>query len=40
MGEYNEAKQGYLKALKIDKKHYGEDHVEYAFTLHSLSGVL
>jgi hypothetical protein len=29
-----------LKALKINQKHYGEDHVEYAGTLHNLSIVL
>jgi hypothetical protein len=26
-----------LKALEINKKHYGEDHVEYAKTLYNLS---
>jgi hypothetical protein len=26
--------------LEIEKKHYGEDHVEYAITLGNLSGVL
>jgi hypothetical protein len=26
-----------LKVLEIKKKHYGEDHVEYGLTLHSLS---
>jgi hypothetical protein len=26
-----------LKVLEIKKKHYGEDHVEYAKTLHNLS---
>jgi tetratricopeptide (TPR) repeat protein len=30
LGEYAEAKEGFLKALEIFKKHYGEDHVEYA----------
>jgi hypothetical protein len=29
-----------LKVLEIDKKHYGEDHVEYAKTLYSLSNRL
>jgi hypothetical protein len=26
--------------LEIEKKHYGEDHVEYAYTLGSLSNRL
>jgi hypothetical protein len=26
--------------LEIEKKHYGEDHVEYAKTLHSLANRL
>jgi hypothetical protein len=26
-----------LKVLEIEKEHYGEDHVEYAKTLHNLS---
>jgi hypothetical protein len=29
-----------LKALEINKKHYGEDHVEYARTLKNLSNLL
>jgi hypothetical protein len=29
-----------LKVLEIKKKHYGEDHVEYARALHSLSNIL
>jgi hypothetical protein len=29
-----------LKALEINKKHYGEDHVEYARTLENLSNLL
>jgi hypothetical protein len=29
-----------LKVLEIKKKHYGEDHVEYAKTLHNLSNRL
>jgi hypothetical protein len=29
-----------LKALEINKKHYGEDHVEYARTLENLSNEL
>jgi hypothetical protein len=33
LGEYEKAKEGYLKALEIEKKYYGEDHVEYACTL-------
>ena len=26
-----------MKALKIDKNYYGEDHIEYAKTLQNLS---
>jgi hypothetical protein len=33
LGEYQKAKEGYLKALKITKKHFGESHVDYATTL-------
>jgi hypothetical protein len=29
-----------LKVLEINKKHYGEDHVEYAKTLENLSNRL
>jgi hypothetical protein len=29
-----------LKALEINKKNFGEDHVEYANTLQNLSSVL
>jgi hypothetical protein len=29
-----------LKALEINKRNYGEDHVEYAITLENLSIVL
>jgi tetratricopeptide (TPR) repeat protein len=38
--EYEEAKQGYLKALEINKRNYGEDHVNYASTLENLYSVL
>jgi tetratricopeptide (TPR) repeat protein len=27
LGEYEAAKEGYKKALEIDKKHFGEDHI-------------
>jgi hypothetical protein len=40
MGDYKSAKDGYQKALEIHKKHFGEDHIEYATTLGNLSGVL
>jgi hypothetical protein len=40
MGDYNSAKDSYQKSLEINKKHFGEDHVEYATTLGNLSGVL
>jgi hypothetical protein len=32
-GEYEKAKQGYLKALEINKRNYGEDHVNFARNL-------
>jgi hypothetical protein len=34
------AKESYLKALEIDKRSFGENHVEYATTLGNLSNVL
>jgi tetratricopeptide (TPR) repeat protein len=40
MGDYKSAKDGYQKALEIQKKHFGEDHIEYATCLGNLSGVL
>ena len=40
MGDNKSAKDGYQKALEINKKHFGEDHIEYATTLGNLSGVL
>jgi tetratricopeptide (TPR) repeat protein len=40
MGDYEEAKLEYLKALEIYKRSYGEDHVEYARVLENLSNVL
>ena len=39
MGDYKTAKEGYQKVLEIKKKHFGEDHVEYAATLSNLSVV-
>jgi tetratricopeptide (TPR) repeat protein len=33
LGEFEKAKEGYLKALEIFKKYYGEDHIDYATTL-------
>jgi hypothetical protein len=39
LGEYENSKEGLLKALEIDKNHYGEDHVEYANTLENLSNI-
>ena len=30
MGDYKAAKDGFQKALEIQKKYFGEDHVEYA----------
>jgi tetratricopeptide (TPR) repeat protein len=40
LGDYEGAKKGYLKALEIKKRSFGEDHVQYATTLGNLSGVL
>jgi tetratricopeptide (TPR) repeat protein len=40
MGDYEEAKLEYLKALEIYKRSYGDDHVNYAITLENLSSVL
>ena len=40
MGDYKSAKDGYQKALEILKKHFGEDHKEYASCLGNLSAVL
>ncbi len=39
LGQYEEAKEGYQKALEIYKKNYGEDRVEYATFLGCLAGV-
>jgi hypothetical protein len=33
LGDYEGAKEGCLKALEINKRSYGEDHVEYASNL-------
>jgi tetratricopeptide (TPR) repeat protein len=40
LGDYEGAKLGYLKAIEIKKRSFGEDHVEYARTLENLSSVL
>ena len=40
LGDYEGAKQGYLRALEINRKALGEDHTEYAMTLENLSTVL
>jgi tetratricopeptide (TPR) repeat protein len=40
LGDYEGAKQGYLRALEINRKAFGEDHTEYATTLENLSIVL
>jgi tetratricopeptide (TPR) repeat protein len=40
LGDYEGAKEGYLKALEIKKRSFGEDHVEYARILENLSIVL
>ena len=37
LGDYEGAKKGYLKVLEIEKRVFGEDHVEYATTLSNLS---
>jgi hypothetical protein len=33
LGDYKGAKEGYLKALEINKISYGENHVNYARNL-------
>ena len=40
LGDYEGAKKGYLKALEIKKRFYGEDHIQYAITLQNLSGAM
>ena len=40
LGDYEGANQGFLRALEIKRKAFGEDHIEYAKTLHNLSNVL
>jgi tetratricopeptide (TPR) repeat protein len=40
LGDYEGAKKGFLKALEINKRSFGEDHVQYATTLGNLSSVL
>jgi tetratricopeptide (TPR) repeat protein len=40
LGDYEGAKQGYLRALEINRKAFGEDHTEYARTLQNLSVAL
>jgi tetratricopeptide (TPR) repeat protein len=40
LDDYEGAKEGYLKALEINEKSFGKDHVEYAKTLENLSTVL
>ena len=40
LGDYEGAKSGFLEALEIDKRVYGEDHVEYAKTLGNLSSAI
>jgi tetratricopeptide (TPR) repeat protein len=37
LGDYEGAKEGYLKALEINKRIYGENHVNYARNLEDLS---
>jgi hypothetical protein len=33
LGDYKKSEEGFLKALKIDKKFYGKEHLEYGITL-------
>jgi hypothetical protein len=39
LGDYEGAKEGYLKALEINKRSFGEDHVQYARSLENLKSV-
>ena len=38
VGDSRSAKERYEKALEIEKKHFGEDHLEYATTLGRFMG--
>jgi hypothetical protein len=40
LGDYLGAKEGYLKALEIFKKNFGEEHAQFVSTLGSFSGAL
>jgi tetratricopeptide (TPR) repeat protein len=40
LGEYGVAKDGLFKVLDIRKRHYGEDHIEYATTQQNLCMIL
>ena len=40
MGDYDQAKALYERALAVQQNHYGQDHVEVARTLGNLAGVL
>jgi tetratricopeptide (TPR) repeat protein len=40
IGDYEGAKDIYLKVLEINKKNFGEDHVQYAKTLENISIIL
>jgi hypothetical protein len=33
LGDYQGAKEGFLKALEINKNHFGTEHIEYANNL-------
>jgi hypothetical protein len=40
LGKYKEAKEGILKALKIKKIIFGENHIDYAICLENLCVIL
>ena len=40
MGDYDQAKALYERALAVKQNHYGQDHVQVAITLGNLAGVL
>ena len=40
MGDYDQAKALYERALAVEQNHYGQDHVEVARTLGNLANVL
>jgi hypothetical protein len=40
LGDYEGANEGYLKALEINKRNFGENNIFYANILENNSGVM